>query len=207
MTDFRGADGIGTRIKLARRERGFRTTRELAEAVPDGNVSPAVLENIESGRKADISVSQLLNIARALDVPPSLLLAPVARPEALLDLPNLSADFNGMTSAEFDSWFSSSPAGYYRPRLAAERADIELLGSLRELGVLRRELERLQIIKDVSTGAGDADLVAGLPAIDKRIEALTGEAARLAGLLSSAGVVSVDETPLITAPDQPEPSQ
>jgi len=192
MTDFRAEATIGARIKLARRERGYRTTRELADAVPDGRITAAILENIESGRKADISVSQLLNIARALGVPPSLLLAPIARPEAALDLPNLSADFSGMTAAEFDSWLSATPASYYRPALAAERADIELLNTLRELGVLRRELERLRAIKNVSAEFGDADLTSGITALDVRAESLAAEASRLGRLLSSAGVISED---------------
>jgi len=188
MTDYRSEAGVGARIKLARRQRGYRTTRELADAIPGGNVTAAVLENIESGRKADISVSQLLNIARGLGVPPSMLLARIGSPNSGLDLPNLSDQFDGMTAAEFDCWLSATPASSYRPRLAAERVDTDLLNSLRELGTLRRELERLRIVLDVQRASGDPELLSSNDDVRNRIDRVTSEAARVAGLLVSAGI-------------------
>lgn len=200
MADFRSETSVGTRIKMARRERGYRTTRELADAVEGGKVTSAILENIESGRKADISVSQLLNIARALNVPPSFLLAPMGTPEAQLDLPNLSADFQGMTAAEFDCWLSATPASFYRPRLAAERSDINLLGTLREVGMLERELERLQIVLQVQLSSGSPELTSGTDDLRGRIHQATEEAQRLVTLLTSAGVSGVN----IKSPDRTE---
>ena len=191
MADFRSETHVGARIKLARRERGYRTTRDLAEAVPGGNITSAILENIESGRKADISVSQLLNIARALNVPPSYLLAPIGNPNSTLDLPNLSGDFDGMTAAEFDCWLSATPASSYRPRLAAERTDINILATLRQLGTLRRELERLHIVLAVQSSSGDPDLVAGNAEVQQRIDGIEAEARRVAGLLTSGGLTGV----------------
>ncbi|SEB09072.1 helix-turn-helix domain-containing protein [Leifsonia sp. 21MFCrub1.1] len=191
MADFRSEPNVGARIKLARRERGYRTTRDLAEAVPGGNITSAILENIESGRKADISVSQLLNIARALNVPPSYLLAPIGNPNSTLDLPNLSSDFDGMTAAEFDCWLSATPASSYRPRLAAERTDINVLATLRELGSLRRELERLHIVLAVQSSSGDPDVVEGNAEIQRRIDGIEAEARRVAGLLTSGGLTGV----------------
>lgn len=188
MVDFRSEDTVGTRIKAARRERGYRTAREFAEAVPADNVTAAILDNIESGRKADIRVSQLLNIALALRVPVSMLLAPIGSPNSTLDLPNLSDDFNEMTAAEFDCWLSATPGSSYRPRLAAERVDVDILASLRELGMLRRELDRLQIVHEAQAASEDPDLLGATDQTRARIERVRGEAARLAGLLSSAGV-------------------
>lgn len=195
MTDFRSETSVGARIKLARRQRGFRTTRDLAEAIPGGNVTAAILENIESGRKADISVSQLLNIARALGVPPTMLLAPIGRPNNELDLPNLSNDFDGMTAAEFDCWLSATPASSYVPGLAAERFDIDILASLRELGTLRREVDRLRIVRDVHLTSGDPELSASSDEIDDRIDRVTREAARVSGLLESAGLIGIASEP------------
>lgn len=196
MTDYRSGAGLGARIKLARRQRGYRTTRELAAAIPSGKITAAILENIESGRKADISVSQLLNIARALGVPPSMLLAPVGYPSSPLDLPNLSNDFDGMTAAEFDCWLSATPTSSYRPRLAAERVDIDLLGALRELGTVQRQIDRLRIVQETQSTSEDSDLVSHNAEIRDRIEALEREAARLNGLLTSAGLsVMAPSTP------------
>lgn len=195
MADFRSETSIGTRIRLARRERGFRTTAELASAIPGGNVTEAILENIESGRKADISVSQLLNIARGLNVPVSMLLAPIGTPGAELDLPNLSDDFTGMTAAEFDSWLSATSASAYRPRLASERADIEILTSLRELGTLRREIDRLQIVLDTQKASGDRDLTEANAEVQKRLDHFSREAGRVSELLASAGLTNVTKDP------------
>ena len=54
------------------------------ESVTSGAVSRAVIANIESGRKADVSVVQLLALAAALGVPPVALLLPLEEPEALV---------------------------------------------------------------------------------------------------------------------------
>ena len=187
MADFRTETSVGVRIRLARRERGFRTTAELANAIPGGNVTEAILENIESGRKADISVSQLLNIARGLNVPISMLLTPIATPDGVLDLPNLSDDFEGMSVAEFDSWLSATPSSSYRPRLAAERVDIGTLTLLRELGTLRREMERLRIVRNVGAASGDSDLKSN-SRVDSQLKDVQRELERLVDLLSSAGI-------------------
>ena len=188
MAAFRSEGNIGARIKLARKERGFRTTRDLADAIPGGNITQAILENIESGRKADISVTQLLNIARGLGVPMSMLLAPIGTPDAELDLPNLSDDFAGMTAAEFDCWLSATPASSYRPRVAAERADIDILTSLRELGSLRREIDRLRIVVETRKASRDRDLIETNHLVQKRLDRIAADAASVASLLESAGL-------------------
>ncbi|MEN2742892.1 helix-turn-helix transcriptional regulator [Microbacterium sp. X-17] len=188
MAGFRSEGNIGARIKLARKERGFRTTRDLADAIPGGNVTQAILENIESGRKADISITQLLNIARGLGVPISMLLAPIGTPDAELDLPNLSDDFAGMTAAEFDCWLSATPASSYRPRVAAERVDIDILTSLRELGSLRREIDRLRIVVETRKASRDRDLIETNHLVQKRLDRIAQDAASVASLLENAGL-------------------
>lgn len=195
MADFRSETSIGVRIRLARRERGYRTTADLAEAIPGGKVTEAILENIESGRKADISITQLLNIARGLNVPVSMLLAPMGTPDSKLDLPNLSEDFAEMTATEFDCWLSAVPASSYRPRLASERADVEILNSVRELGTLRRELNRLQIVLDTQNASGDRDLIAADSAVQKRLARIAKETTEVAKLLTSAGLTGIAEAP------------
>ena len=135
--------GIGQRIKEVRRRRGYRSTTELAERIPGGNVTAAVLENIESGRKADLSVSQLLNIARALRIPPAYLLADITTPTSSLDLPNLSDDFAQMSAGEFEAWFSGTLGGRYRSPDPGERIDLLELEAYRTLTRLQREDVRL----------------------------------------------------------------
>jgi hypothetical protein len=119
----------------------------------------------------------------------------IGRPNNELDLPNLSDDFNGMTAAEFDCWLSATPASSYVPGLAAERFDIDILASLRELGTLRREMDRLRIVRDVHLTSGDPELSAASAEIDDRIDRVTREAARVSGLLASAGLTGITSEP------------
>jgi transcriptional regulator with XRE-family HTH domain len=146
MTQFGAEGSIGARIKAARRARGFDSAAALADAIPGAGLSRSILANIESGRKVDMKVVDLLNIAMALNVPVGYLLAPLTRPEDPLDLPGLSDAFTGMTAAEFDAWLSVVPEGAYRADAAAERNDRNELQALRELEALRRELRRLRIV-------------------------------------------------------------
>ena len=81
---------MDARIRAARRARGRRTARELADTIVGGNLTEAIIENIEAGRKVALGVNQLLNIAMALRVPPGYMLAPLSEPDRPLDLPNLS---------------------------------------------------------------------------------------------------------------------
>lgn len=140
--------GIGQRIKEVRRRRGYRSTTELAEQIAGGNVTTAVLENIESGRKADLSVSQLLNIARALRVPPAYLLADITTPGSTLDLPNLGKDLAEMTAGEFEAWFSGTLGGTYRSHDPDERIDLLQLEAYRTLTRLQRERVRLAATRE-----------------------------------------------------------
>lgn len=172
--------GIGQRIKELRRRRGYRSTADLAQHIPGGNVTAAVLDNIESGRKADLSVSQLLNIARALRVPPIYLLAEVTAPGSGLDLPGLSHDFAEMTAGEFEAWFSGILGGAYRSPDPDERVDLLQLEAYRNLTRLGRELIRLAAIQQavadqVTTPEGS------------RHAALEAEATELRDYLKSAG--------------------
>ncbi|MEO6828006.1 MAG: hypothetical protein ABI255_07970 [Microbacteriaceae bacterium] len=193
MTDYRSESSIGARIKATRRQRGYRTTRELAEAMPGSHLTESILENIESGRKADPAISQLLNIARALAIPASFLLAPMGTPDAELDLPNLGDTFNGMSAGEFDSWLAAIPTSGYRSSIAAERSDIDQLNALRELQTQRREIQRLRAVAQVQSESDDKDLDAALPVTNKRLTSAVSAARLLEDFLRSAGW-AVDQT-------------
>lgn len=71
-------EGIGSRIAKYRKEERI-SAQELAEAA---GMSRSVVANIENGRRADISVSELLAIAEALRVPPVALIYDVTQPMA-----------------------------------------------------------------------------------------------------------------------------
>jgi transcriptional regulator with XRE-family HTH domain len=189
MPDFRSESNLGARIRTARRARGMRTARDLADAIVGGNLTESIIENIEAGRKVMLDVSQLLNIAMALRVPPSYLLAPMGEPNRLLDLPNLSDAFAGMTAIEFDSWLASTPDGRYQPESLEERNATSELQALREWAALSREASRLQIMLELEQVSSQTASPEGSPArsTESRLADATREAAKLAAYLKSAG--------------------
>jgi transcriptional regulator with XRE-family HTH domain len=186
MTDYRGEASIGARIRAARRERGFRSTRDLAERLTGTKITESVLENIESDRKADLSLGQFLSIAYALRVPPTYLLAPLTRPTSRLDLKNVSDDLRDLTAAEFDAWFSGTSSGGHRPSSAAERNDREDLDAFRELYAVHRELERLRVIAELDASDRTDDSPDSASPAVARIEALRLRADELTRLLNTS---------------------
>ena len=189
MGDFRSEQTLGARIQAARKARGFRTTRELAGAIDGGNVSESIIENIEAGRKVVLDVSQLLNIAMALRVPLSYLLAPLGEPDRPLDLPNLSEAFAGMTAIEFDAWLASAPDSRYQPESLEERNATSELHALREWSSLTRETSRLQTMLELeraTTGTAGTESSL-LRSTEARLADARREADRLAAYLKSAG--------------------
>ncbi len=179
MADYALERSIGARIRAARKTRGFKSSHDLANAIGAPNLTEAIIENIEAGRKLDLNISQVLNIAMVLHVPVSSLLAPMARPSDSLDLPNLASRFAGMTASEFDAWLASIPNAEYRADTAAERNDLAELQALRELQVLHRELRRLSLIKDLADNE--------LNGTDDRIEDTARQIEQLRTYLASAG--------------------
>lgn len=177
MTGYSAEATIGDRIKAARRVRGFRTTRELAAAMPGSKISEHVLENIEAGRKSDLQVSALLSIARALRVPPAFLLAPLTEPTRAVDLPNLSDDVGSMSVAEFDAWLAGDSEGAFRSSDPSERNDLAELAAFRELQHLQREIQREGVIREVESSPTSAG----------RRSYLEAQTAELTKFLTSAG--------------------
>ncbi|WP_448002696.1 helix-turn-helix domain-containing protein [Agromyces bauzanensis] len=187
MTDYRGEASIGARIRAARRERGFRSTRDLAESLTGTKITESVLENIESDRKADLSLGQFLSIAYALRVPPTYLLAPLTRPTSGLDLKNVSDDLRHLTAAEFDAWFSGTSNGAHRPSSAAERNDREDLDTFRELYAIHRELDRLSVVAELESNDETGNTATTASPAVTRIEALRLRALELTQLLATSG--------------------
>jgi transcriptional regulator with XRE-family HTH domain len=142
MTDFRTAGTIGERIQAARKMRGM-NAQQLANAVGNPSVTESIIANIETGRKGDLSVSQLLNIAYALQLSPTYLLAALGDPERPIDLPHVSEGIAAMTSMEFDRWVSGGTAGALTWGTATEDTERNQLKALRELDHQIRERKRL----------------------------------------------------------------
>jgi transcriptional regulator with XRE-family HTH domain len=144
MTDFRTELRIGDRIQAARKQRGIKSTRDLADLIPGGNVTESILQNIEAGRKEDLSISQWLNIAFALKISPAFLLAPMGMPTALLDLAGLSPELATLTVLEFDSWLANSQNGVYAWTSEDQRTERTQLQAMRDLEIQLQERARLR---------------------------------------------------------------
>jgi transcriptional regulator with XRE-family HTH domain len=156
MVDYRLEATLGARVAAARKARGIRSTKALSELIGNGTVTEATLQNIEAGRLTNLSVSQLLNIAFALKVAPSFLLAPLAKPDSQIDLQGLSDGLTRMTVSEFDGWLSGANDGRYRPTTAAELSERTELEALRALENLLRERTRLEILAKIEADASES---------------------------------------------------
>lgn len=185
MTDFRTARSIGERIQAARRARGL-SVRELAEVI-DGVPTQSTIENIELGRKASIDVVQLLNIAMALKVPLSYLLAPMGTPEATLDLKGLSPELSSMNASEFDAWLSSVPDGARIPSSLDERNAVSELQALRDWKAKISEVARLEAAHQLERSGGPGGAEGHQRPIEVRLTEARREAERLSAFLRSAG--------------------
>ena len=153
MADYRTAPTVGARIAAARKARGFKSTKDLADAIPGDSITGSILQNIEAGRKNDLAVAQLLNIAWALGVSPTWILAPIGSPAEHIDLPNIIPEIRDLTVAEFDAWLSGNIDGVYMPETSDEHNDRIQLAALRELLREKRELHRLSLLGTASVGS------------------------------------------------------
>jgi transcriptional regulator with XRE-family HTH domain len=80
VTQNRSSRDFGKRLTKYRKLAGM-TAQQLSDAL-GGELSRSVIANIESGRKSDVTVDQLLALAWALGVPPAILALPVEDPYA-----------------------------------------------------------------------------------------------------------------------------
>ena len=188
MTDLGATAGVGQRIQSARRRRGIRSAAELAASIPGNVVTAATLQNIEAGRKIDISVSQILNIAHALQIAPIYLLADIKDPNSVLDLPGLSDDVKQMPAVEFDAWISGGLGGAFEWSSSNDQSERTQLAALRELELLRREQSRLTLLIDASSNlALGTDSELGVEAFSQKLADTENQIKRLADFLFSAG--------------------
>ncbi|MBX0299403.1 helix-turn-helix domain-containing protein [Cryobacterium sp. 1639] len=96
---------IGRRVAGYRKAAGFKTAGDLADAIPNDAITKSTIQNVESGRKADLTVSQLLDISKALDIPPVALVVPINMPLAKAELPGVGQSVSEMTVWDVVEWF------------------------------------------------------------------------------------------------------
>lgn len=116
-------DGVGRRIAVFRRLCGFSTAADLAAALRDTRITAATLANIESGRRADISVAQLIEISRTLQISPMMLLVDVFNPSDVPDIRGLSPDSSRLTNQDLLDWFSMQRIPFEERTLESEELE------------------------------------------------------------------------------------
>lgn len=81
----RASSGLGERLATYRRAAGLSAAQ--LSAMTNGEISRSVIANIENGRRADITVDQMLALAWALEIPPVALVLPIDDPLGPVEIP------------------------------------------------------------------------------------------------------------------------
>jgi transcriptional regulator with XRE-family HTH domain len=191
MTDFRTISGIGARIQAVRKQRGMRHAHDLADAIPGGSLSEAMIQNIEAGRKENLTVSQFLNIAYALKIAPGFLLAPMGHPNERLDLPGLSDDLSKLSVVEFDAWLAGLHGGSHSWTSSEDQSERAQLAAMRELEVQLVERDRLRAALEAERAselsAEDVEELQRWDTTEERLAQTDRTIKRLSAFLASAG--------------------
>lgn len=102
----RPSEGIGKRLAKYRKLAGL-SAQGLSDRLA-GEMSRGVIANIESGRKQDLTVDQLVMLSAALGIPPVVLALPVEEPEAMvrvIGMEQYAAERHSVRSHLLISWF------------------------------------------------------------------------------------------------------
>lgn len=71
---------LGKRLARYRKAAGYTTVEALAAAIPGHWISKGTITNIEVGRKADITIQELIALSRAIGVTPLALVCDLEQP-------------------------------------------------------------------------------------------------------------------------------
>jgi hypothetical protein len=143
------SSGIGQRIADSRKRAGFSSTTALAHAIPNANITASVLQNIESGRSTNISITQWLDISRALGISPVAILVDIFDPTAKVDVPNIGEQVANMSSAEVIAWFNNEAPPETAQALIAQ-------ATLRNLRMIAKEVARYRAVMALAESAGQS---------------------------------------------------
>ena len=148
----KASEGIGERLAHYRRLAGL-SAQQLSDQLR-GSISRGVIANIESGRKTDVSVDQLLALSYQLGISPVVLALPIDQPNRLI---RISEGARGTASARtgelIDWWLNvyGRAPGVVAPHAAAalsesilDRLEVLRIAS-RHLGVIQDALDRVAI--------------------------------------------------------------
>ncbi|WP_153303397.1 helix-turn-helix domain-containing protein [Plantibacter flavus] len=141
---------VGRRLAAVRRWRGM-TAEQLAEAIPSSDITRGVIANVESGRKRDLTATELALVASGLDVSPIALLVDMSSPFEPVALEGLADGYAGLTNVEY--LFATS---IYAPENAWHGLQIPNDARALMTSLLRAEgsLKQVQAIEDARSDRG-----------------------------------------------------
>lgn len=166
------ADTVGQQVKRFRERPEWKLSAQaLADRTRDlgYEVKRSVIANLESGRRGTVSVADVLVLAAALDVPPSLLVFPIGTQKVMHALPGVTVDpwaahqwwLGSRQILEIDAEPNSEE--HFRRSFARRESDKALRLYARHRGLLN-QLENLESAKQhaeqdaLESGELDPDL-------------------------------------------------
>ncbi|MEV7631988.1 helix-turn-helix transcriptional regulator [Microbacterium sp. NPDC089318] len=132
---------VGRRLSTVRKARGL-SAAQLADLIPGGTVSKTVITNVESGRKRDLTVKELVLVAHALNVSPVFLIVDPRSPWEPVDVPGV--DLTNVEYARRADIFYNAGA-FWGGAGAVETALAQGEESVRTLDEVRRVLASVEL--------------------------------------------------------------
>lgn len=144
----RPSSGLGDRLARYRKMAGM-SAQDLSDNL-GGELSRSVIANIESGRKTDITVDQMLAIAWVLDIPPVALALPLHEPFRHVQIVRGKNAYHSTTAARLIDWFLERPAMLEKQKPASPGRAL-VLATLKALSRYQNELRRTRLDRAKAT--------------------------------------------------------
>lgn len=144
------ASFVGKRLAQLRKSKNI-TAAQLADLVPSSSITKTVITNVESGRKRDLTVTELIQLAAALNVPIVSLLVDTQSPWAPADLPGLINGLDGLSNVEY-----ALKAGFLNSDGGFDRFDARLIEDLVEAEECLMRFEGLKLPLEDHSDGGEA---------------------------------------------------
>jgi transcriptional regulator with XRE-family HTH domain len=167
MTSVKSSAGIGDRVSKYRKMAGL-SAQQLSDRT-GGELSRSVIANIESGRKTEVTVDQLIALSFALDVNPVALAMPIEAPYKTLSLAGDDGVLPIHDAVRW--WLYDEPDRVYRrdeddsPSMLVTRL---MIGNLRLLSVAKESLRMANML--VEMRGEDPELEASISRNKRQIE-------------------------------------
>lgn len=182
------SEGIGKRLARYRKISGL-SARELAEQAGYG-LTRGVIANIESGRKTDITVNQLIALSSCLGITPVALALPIDQPYRWLRLSDSESAMRSIRVAAAIDWFQDLDSAWARGRVNESQGAEIATNSVVAIREHHRQIYRILRLKTrVKSGESAAS------ALEEAFEELEAMESRLQRLGIDSTFYKIDDEP------------